>query len=218
MKQRASPGTLVIVRGFETRSTLGFEVASNGANGRDIRRGFRLITAAEVAAILVVVFLAAMLLSLPAPSEVRQAGTPVAARPAAGISGLPVPAQAGLTHRTMLPLIMRNAPAVDDCTGPPCLCDARRQVPCDIVVRVEDADGNPIEGARIVGLYTDNEDRTTSESRITDENGEALFPGSAREIIFEVQYPVGVLPCPGSPPRIQTSPGQTAVRFIGCRL
>ncbi|MFQ5854443.1 MAG: hypothetical protein ACE5LU_02200 [Anaerolineae bacterium] len=119
------------------------------------------------------------------------------------------PVAADLTHHVMLPLIMRSAPAVNSCMG---------TLPCSIVVRVEDADGNPIQDARIVGLYAVGEDQTTSLSRVTDENGEAVFPGSDREIIFEVQFPVGLLPCPGSPPRIRANPGQTTVRFVGCRM
>ncbi len=131
-----------------------------------------------------------------------------------------------LSHQTRLSLIMRNVSALAGC-----LSTSRdagddtgagrgtgEMPPCDVVVRVEDANGQPIPGARIVGLYTDSEGQTTSMSQVTNENGEAVFPGSNHPIIFEVQFPVGVLPCPGSPPRVEVNPGQTAVKFVGCRL
>lgn len=158
-------------------------------DGRNARMGLPRGTAGIAGSILVVVLAATVI------------GVPVAA--------IPVAADESLTYRVLLPAIMCNAGPAGHCLG---------TLPCDILVRVEDADGNPIQNARIVGLYTDSEGQTTSLSRVTDENGEAIFPGSDREIIFEVQFPVGVLPCPGSPPRVRTSPGQTFVRFVGCRI
>lgn len=188
MKQRASPGALVVGRGPETETTLRPRAAGVGNQSACIRVGR---FAVGGVAVVLVVLLATVLVSSPA-----------AATPSAGI--------AGVTHHVMLPLVMGNAPALNGSMG--------TSPPYDIVVRVEDAGGNPIEGARIVGLYTDSEGRTTSIAQVTDASGEVIFPGSDHEIIFEVQFPAGILPCPESPPRIRVNPGQTAVKFVGCRL
>lgn len=152
----------------------------------------------------IVVLLIVMLAGLSVPSEARPTGGPQS--PGRAESAAQV---ATSTHRVMLSLIMRSAKVEDSCPGAPA---------CVVVVRVEDAGGNPIANAQIVGLYTDNEGQTTSMSRVTDENGEAVFPRSidgTTEITFEVQFPVGVLPC--SPVRILFVDG-VPVRFIGCRV
>lgn len=119
----------------------------------------------------------------------------------------PRSSEARPAYDARLPLVMRSVPQTEQGAG----------TSCQVIVLVEDQGGQPIAGARIVGLYAGAEGGTTSELRVTDKCGEVVFPGSATEIIFEVQWPVGILPCVGSSPRIQVAPSATSVKFVGCR-
>jgi hypothetical protein len=151
------------------------------------------------AGLLMVAFLSVTLVSLPKLSEAHQANIPPTARP--------IVAQMTPTHHIALPLIMRNA-AIDPRSG---------TLSYDILVKVEDSAENPIEDAQIIGLYTDDKGDTSVQRRVTDEKGEATFPTSNHVITFEVHFPVGIFPCPNHPPRIPVNPGETTVKFVGCR-
>lgn len=87
----------------------------------------------------------------------------------------------------------------------------------DVHVSAALSDGTPLPGARITGIYSMAGNRTYIVQRVTDDAGHATLPGSRRDIVIEVQYPAGFLPCPDSPPRTLAPPGTAQVKFVACQ-
>ncbi|RME45322.1 MAG: hypothetical protein D6791_11045 [Chloroflexi bacterium] len=211
MEQRAPPGMLRTLRGRDNRPIKGLQISGDGVPAGVLCLVRSILTARQWQTV-----------RLPSSRDVGSPLSGVAGRIMAlltvflivllfrSLTAVIIAADAeSPPYRALLPLVMHNAPAMA----------GSLDVPSNsVVVRVEDEGGNPIEGAQIVGLYTDSDGQTISVSRVTDVNGEAIFLTSPYPIIFEVQFPVGIVPCPGSPPRVEVDPGETYVKFVGCRL
>ena len=106
-------------------------------------------------------------------------------------------------HRVMLPLLMRHFNLAVELS--------------DVRIHTRLADGTPLPGVLIVGVYTATNGRTYALQRVTDDTGYTQLPGSPQEVLIEAQYLVGFLPCPDSPPRILAPPGTTWVEFVACQ-
>ncbi|MBS1252415.1 MAG: hypothetical protein MAG451_01454 [Anaerolineales bacterium] len=75
-----------------------------------------------------------------------------------------------------------------------------------------DNDGDttiPVGGARIM-VITDHSSRTA----FTDASGEALFSAAPEPAVIQIEWPVGLLPCPNSRPSTELPNGAGEVEFM----
>jgi len=80
---------------------------------------------------------------------------------------------------------------------------ARAGLSCD------DGETVPVGGARIT-VVTDEGPRIA----MTDETGYALFTATMQPAVVQIEWPVGFLPCPNSPPIVELPSGTGEVEFM----
>lgn len=67
----------------------------------------------------------------------------------------------------------------------------------------------PVAGARIT-VVTDNE----SHAHVTDSTGYVVFESTSSPAVVQIEWPVGLLPCPNSRPVVELESGVGEVKFL----
>ncbi len=129
-------------------------------------------------------------------------------QPAAADSGLAAQ-PTGEAHRVYLSMIAVDAGLTNRAsTSAP---QSAISVAARAVLSCDNQGGTPIpvSGARIM-VITDHSSRTA----FTDASGEALFSAASEPAVIQIEWPVGLIPCPNSRPSAELPHGAGEVEFM----